>query len=242
MKTLRNAESATTARLQMADLRKYFQITNFPDVMTAADDGVLCFGGEFETDLLLDAYIHGIFPWPHEGYPLLWFFPKDRGVLDFKDLHIPQSLQKIIRKNNYTFKMNTKFNEVIEHCSKVPRKGQKGTWITDEMKSAYKKLYDQGHILCIECYKSDLKGEEKLIGGLYGVLVAGVFSGESMFGLESNVSKLCVIETIKKLQGIGLEWMDIQMVTPVLESLGGKYISREEYKGRLDKVHKLFVR
>ena len=108
------------------------------------------------------------------------------------------------------------------------------------MKKAYKELYDQGHILCIECYRLNSKGEERLVGGLYGVLVAGVFSGESMFGLESNVSKLCVIEAIKTLHGIGLEWMDIQMVTPVLESLGGKYISREEYKMRLEQVHKVF--
>ncbi len=210
--------------------------------MTAADDGILCFGGEFEKDLLLDAYIHGIFPWPHEGYPLLWFFPKERGVLDFKDLHIPQSLAKLIKKDLYTFKMNTRFDEVIEQCSLVPRKNQNGTWITDEMQLAYKELYDEGHILCIECYKKNSKDEETLVGGLYGVLVAGVFSGESMFGLESNVSKLCVIEVTKRLQGIGLEWMDIQMVTPVLESLGGKYISREEYKQRLDAVHKIFIK
>ncbi|MES2768779.1 MAG: leucyl/phenylalanyl-tRNA--protein transferase [Bdellovibrionota bacterium] len=224
------------------DLRKYFQITSFPDPMTASEDGVLCFGGEFERDLLLDAYIHGIFPWPHEGYPLLWFFPKERGVLDFKDLHIPQSLGKLIKKNLYTFRMNTRFNDVIEQCSLVPRKNQKGTWITDEMQVAYKDLYDEGHILCIECYRKNSNGDEVLVGGLYGVLVAGVFSGESMFGLESNVSKLCVIEAIKRLQGIGLDWMDIQMVTPVLESLGGKYISREEYKQRLDAVHKIFIK
>lgn len=220
----------------MTDLRKYFQVTSFPDPLSAPDDGILCFGGDFEMDLLLDAYIHGIFPWPHEGYPLLWFSPLERGILEFQDLHIPQSLQKLIKKNLYTFKMNTNFPQVIEMCSRVPRKNQKGTWITDEMKDAYKKLYDEGHILCIECYKG-----EKLVGGLYGVLVAGVFSGESMFGLESNVSKLCVIEIVKRLQGIGMEWMDIQMVTPVLESLGGKYISRQEYQERLKKIHKLFV-
>lgn len=224
------------------DLRKYFQVTSFPDPMTAADDGVLCFGGDFETKILLDAYIHGIFPWPHEGYPLLWFFPKERGVLEFKDLHIPQSLAKLMRKKNYTFKMNTRFKDVMDHCAKVPRKGQKGTWITDEMKEAYKELFNLGHILCIECYKKDSKGHEILVGGLYGILVAGVFSGESMFGLESNVSKLCVVEATRELQSIGLEWMDIQMVTPVLESLGGKYISRTEYLDMLNESHKIFNR
>lgn len=232
---------AKPKKVSMTDLRKYFQVTSFPDPLTAPDDGILCFGGDFETDLLLDAYIHGIFPWPHEGYPLLWFSPLERGVLDFSELHLPQSLKKLMKKNIYTFKMNTNFSEVIEHCSMVPRKNQKGTWITDEMKTAYKKLYDDGHILCIECYKKDSQGHEKLVGGLYGVLVAGVFSGESMFGLESNVSKLCVVETIQRLQSIGLEWMDIQMVTPVMESLGGKYISREEYHQRLKNVHRVFI-
>lgn len=223
------------------DLRKYFQVTSFPDPMTASDDGVLCFGGDFETEILLDAYIHGIFPWPHEGYPLLWFFPKERGVLEFKDLHIPQSLAKLMRKRNYTFKMNTRFEDVMDQCAQVPRKGQKGTWITEEMKEAYKELFNLGHILCIECYKKDSKGDETLVGGLYGILVAGVFSGESMFGLESNVSKLCVVEVTQKLQSIGLEWMDIQMVTPVLESLGGKYVSRTEYLDLLKESHKIFI-
>lgn len=225
----------------MKDLHKYLQISNFPNPLAAPEDGVLCFGGDLEVDLLLDAYIHGIFPWPHEGYPLLWFSPLERGVLDFHELHIPHSLKKLIRKGHYYFKMNTQFPNVIEYCSRVPRKNQSGTWITEEMKEAYKKLYDEGHILCIECYKKDSKGEEKLVGGLYGVLVAGVFSGESMFGLEDNVSKLCVLETVDRLKGLGMEWMDIQMVTPVLETLGGKYISREEYQERLKEAHRIFI-
>lgn len=218
------------------DFKKYSQISNFPDPRAAPEDGVLCFGGEFDTELLMDAYFHGIFPWPHEGYPLLWFSPWERGVLFFEKLHIPQSLKKVIRKNLYTFKINTRFDEVIKQCSLVPRKGQKGTWITPEMIDAYKALFDQGHILCVECYRG-----EELVGGLYGVYIAGVFSGESMFGLESNVSKMCVIEMTKILKSRGLEWMDIQMVTPVLESLGGTYVPRDDYLKMLKTSHKLFI-
>jgi leucyl/phenylalanyl-tRNA--protein transferase len=229
-------ESATTARLPKMN-SKNFKISNFPDPMTANEDGILCFGGDFETEILLDAYYHGIFPWPHEGYPLLWFFPLERGVLYFKNLHIPQSLNKLIKKDLYTFKLNTNFMEVINQCALVPRKNQKGTWITDEMKTAYKELFDLGHILCVECYRN-----EKLVGGLYGVWLNGVFSGESMFGLEDNVSKLCVIEMTKILSNKGLEWMDIQMVTPVMESLGGKYVSRDEYLKMLKTSHKLFLK
>jgi len=219
------------------DLKRLSKISNFPDPLSAGKDGVLCFGGDFEPEVLLDAYFHGIFPWPHEGYPLLWFFPYERGVIYFKDLHIPQSLKKLIKKDLYTFKLNTNFLEVIDQCSKVPRKNQKGTWITEEMKEAYKELFDLGYILSVECYR-----EEKLVGGLYGVWVAGVFSGESMFGLEDNVSKLCVLEMMKELKLRGLEWFDIQMVTPVLESLGGKYISREEYLKILKKSHQIFFK
>ncbi len=220
------------------DLRKFFEISSFPDPLTAADDGVLCFGGDLDTETLIDAYIHGIFPWPHEGYPLLWFSPLERGVLDFKEIHVPRSLQKLINKDLYEFRINSKFPDVIDYCAKVPRKDQGGTWINGEMKNAYLKLYDEGHILCVECYRKDNK---ELVGGVYGVFLAGVFSGESMFGLEDNVSKLCVLEVARILEAQGLEWIDIQMVTPVLESLGGKYISREEYQQRLQTSHKIFL-
>lgn len=217
------------------DLRKLLTLSQFPDASSATEDGVLCFGGELTTEILIDAYFHGIFPWPHEGYPLLWFFPYERGVLDFSELHIPKSLQKLNRKNVYSFRMNTNFEKVIEGCAKASRKGQKGTWITNEMKNAYIALNKEGFAICVECYH-----EKELVGGLYGVLVAGVFSGESMFGLRDNVSKLCLIEIIKYLKGLGHEWMDIQMVTPVLQLMGGKYVSRQEYLEKLNQAHKKY--
>src|SRR5687767_11500536 len=113
-------------------LKAFTQRSSFPDPRAATEDGLLCFGGELQLEVLLDAYFHGIFPWPHEGYPMLWFSPKERGILVFKELHIPKSLQKLIRKNIYTFKVNTEFRKVMESCSVVPRKGQKGSWITNE--------------------------------------------------------------------------------------------------------------
>lgn len=216
-------------------LRPFLTRSHFPDPTTASEDGLLCFGGELQTEVLLDAYFHGIFPWPHEGYPMLWFCPLERGILVFKDLHIPKSMQKLIRKNIYTFRFNTNFEKVLEQCALVPRKGQKGTWITDEIKKAYLQLFKEGFAISIECYR-----ENTLVGGLYGVLVAGVFSGESMYGLEDNVSKLCVIEMVKYLERLGHEWMDIQMVTPVMELLGGQYLSRVEYLYRLKQTHGIY--
>lgn len=219
----------------MTELKRFLRKSQFPNVMSANQDGVLCFGGELSTNLLIDAYLHGIFPWPHEGYPLLWFFPYERGVLDFSELHVPRSLQKLQKKNLYDFRVNTSFEKVIEQCSRVPRKGQKGTWITPEMKKAYLKMYSLGYVLSVECFF-----DQKLVGGLYGIFIAGVFGGESMFGHEDNVSKLCVLETIRILKEKGLSWMDIQMVTPVMESLGGKYISRDKYIERLTMSQKEF--
>jgi len=219
------------------ELMRFLKLSQFPPVEKADQDGLLCFGGELEPKIMIDAYIHGIFPWPHEGYPLLWFFPYERGVLDFKDLHVSKTLQKLIRKDLYEFRFNTCFDQVIEHCSRVPRKGQKGTWITPKMKSAYLKLFEMNLVLSVECFRKD---SGKLVGGLYGVLLANVMSGESMFGLEDNVSKLCVIETVRLLKERGLDWMDIQMVTPVMESLGGKLVSRSEYIERLKRAHKTY--
>jgi leucyl/phenylalanyl-tRNA--protein transferase len=227
------AENATMTK----NLYELLKISQFPPVMQAAEDGLLCFGGELAPEVLMDAYIHGIFPWPHEGYPMLWFFPLERGVLEFSELHVSKSLEKLKRKNLYEFKVNTSFDQVIEHCSRVPRKEQKGTWITPEIFSAYKKMFELGFILSVECFR-----DGKLVGGLYGVFIAGVFSGESMFGLEDNVSKLCVFEIVRVLKEKGLQWMDIQMVTPVMEGLGGKYVSRENYLERLERSHKIYFK
>lgn len=118
-------------------------------------------------------------------------------------------------------------------CSKQPRPGQEGTWIIPTMIPAYEKFHQEGYAHSIECWR-----EDKLVGGLYGVFVNGVFSGESMFHLEANTSKLCLIEMALKLKSLGLTWMDIQMITPVTELMGGHYISRRDFLVRLEKEHK----
>ncbi len=225
----------------LRQLRQYIKTlslkSQFPHPREADEDGLLCFGGELFPEILLDSYFHGIFPWPHEGLPLLWFSPRERGVLFFENLHIPKSLQKYQKKTHYTYTFNKAFPEVMAGCSKVPRKGQKGTWITPPLKQAYIEMHSLGFARSVECWK-----DGKLVGGLYGVDVGGVFSGESMFGLESNVSKLCFIEMVQKLKEEQRTWMDIQMVTPVTESLGGVYISQDKYLSLLDKSHKQYFK
>ncbi|MCO5142207.1 MAG: leucyl/phenylalanyl-tRNA--protein transferase [Oligoflexia bacterium] len=209
----------------------------FPDpkILPKESEGLLFVGGALNTRNLLSAYKKGIYPWPlDETYPVFWFCPEPRGVLDFQDLHLPKSLQKIRKKNLYRFSFNTAFLSVINQCQKQPRPGQEGTWITEAMKEAYCNFHADGYAHSIECWNQ----EGTLVAGIYGVYVDGVFSGESMFHIESNCSKLCLIELVLKLQSLGLKWIDTQMLTPVTEQLGGKYISRQDFLKRIEKVHK----
>lgn len=203
----------------------------FPDFpyLEAIDD-IVAVGGILDTETLLAAYTRGIFPWPQVGYPMLWFCPQKRGVLDFSDLHIPKSLSKFIRHSGerYHFTVNTHFSKVIESCQVQKRPNQQGTWILPEIKKAYIQFHLDGYAHSVECWRDDA-----LVGGIYGVLVDGVFSGESMFHHEENVSKLSLLYLIDWLKSKNIQWMDIQMITPVTEAFGGRYISAKEFFARL---------
>ena len=209
----------------------------FPDPRSAQPDGLLCFGGELDEQTLLEAYSRGIFPWPQAGLPLLWFSPPQRGLLEFGRLHWSRRFLRALKEPNYEISFNRAFAKVIAECATVPRSHETGTWILPEMQKAYTRFHEAGYAHSVECWKSGL-----LVGGLYGVYVGGVFSGESMFFKESDASKRCLFFLTKRLGESGLTWMDIQMVTPVLERLGGYYVSREEFLQRLksaNSVHPL---
>lgn len=196
----------------------------FPDPRQANAEGLVAIGGPITAELLEDAYSHGIFPWPHEDYPELWFCPDPRGVLFFEELHVPTSLRKFMKKTDWTFTINQTFRQVMKECKEQPRPGQAGTWITEDMTRAYEELHLRGHVVSGEVWAA---GE--LIGGIYGVWLNGVFSGESMFHKKTNASKFAFLGIVEWLQERGCAWMDIQMVTSVTESFGGKYISRDAY-------------
>jgi len=203
----------------------------FPDPRDATEDGLLCIGGDLRVATLLRAYEIGIFPWPQEGYPLLWFSPPRRGVLDFSQLHISQSMRKLMKRaqsdQDLRFFWNRDFAKVIHSCASVPRPHERGTWILPEVERAYHRFHQAGYAHSLEAWRGT-----ELVGGLYGVYVAGVFSAESMFYRESNASKLCLFKCIRFLHAHGITWMDTQMITPVVEGFGGRYIDREEFLQR----------
>lgn len=207
---------------------------SFPDPRTADGNGLLCMGGDLSPDLLIEAYSRGIFPWPQEGVPLLWFSPPERGILKFSNFHIPKSFKKEMAKSEMSIVFDKDFSRIIESCARVPRDGETGTWILPEMIKAYETLFEQGYVHCVGAWLG-----EELVGGLYGVFVKGVFSGESMFFQKSGASKLCLVHMVERLKEIGVEWMDIQMVTPVLKNFGGEYISRTQFLVMLEKAQKI---
>lgn len=195
----------------------------FPPVEEAMEDGLLAMGGDISVDRLLLAYKRGIFPW-YDGDTPLWWCPDPRFVLYPSELKVSKSMDTIIRKGAFDFTHNTSFAEVIRNCKTLPRNGQDGTWITDELELALIDLHKLGFAHSAEAW---LDGE--LAGGLYGIRMGNLFFGESMFSKHSNASKFAFIEYVKQLQKEGVYLIDCQVYTPHLESLGAKMISRQAF-------------
>ncbi|MBP9680813.1 MAG: leucyl/phenylalanyl-tRNA--protein transferase [Bacteriovorax sp.] len=200
-------------------------ITAFPPIENCDEDGLLALGGDLEVDSLLLAYSQGIFPWPISlEYPLAWFSPDPRGILAFDKLHLSKSFKKFLKKNPYEVKFNTNFESVIMNCAKVKRAHQSTTWITQDIINAYIELHRLGFAYSIETY---LEGH--LVGGVYGVCINRFYSGESMFHLEENASKVALVSLMYMLKQRDIGWLDTQMVTPVVEGLGGLEIPRSTF-------------
>ena len=187
-------------------------------------------GDDLAPDTLIWAYGQGIFPWPIPGYPLLWFCPPLRAVLDFDKLHVPDRLARARRRSPLALTLDTAFDEVIAACQRSPRPGQVGTWITPPMLAAYQALHRLGHAHSAEAWDAD----GTLVGGLYGVSVGGVFCGESMFHRVSDASKFSLLFLCDYLAAQGLTWIDIQVMTPHLKALGAAEIPRAAFLDRLD--------
>lgn len=198
-----------------------------------SDLGIIAVGGALTNDTLLLAYQNGIFPWPMEGMPVPWVCPPQRAILEFERLSIPRSFRQFLKKNRFSITLNQNFSQVIQHCQRVPRPGQSGTWITEAMKSAYTQLHLAGFSHSVEVWEDAL-----LVGGLYGVSILGTFAGESMFHLRPNASKLALAALIGHLKAQGLTWIDIQMMTPHMKQWGARELSRDSFLELLFRTQK----
>lgn len=197
----------------------------FPPIERADENGLLALGGDLNPERLLLAYKSGIFPWFNEQDPICWWSPDPRFVLFPAELRISHSMQTVIRKKIFEFRVNTHFASVIANCKNATRSGQPGTWITDEMEEAYTRLHQLGYAHCAEAWCNN-----KLVGGLYGVRLGNLFFGESMFSLQSNASKFSFIQYVELLQKENVVLIDCQLHTEHLESLGARMIRRDQFK------------
>ncbi|HLU51399.1 MAG TPA: leucyl/phenylalanyl-tRNA--protein transferase [Flavobacteriaceae bacterium] len=204
----------------------YFTGNPFPDPALADKDGLLAAGGDLSVETLLKAYYNGIFPWFNPEDPVLWWSPNPRMVLFLDKFKVSKSLRKSLREGGFSVTFNQCFEEVIKQCSAVSRKGQKGTWITEEMLASYVKLHRQGYAVSVECWKN-----QQLVGGLYGVDLKDkkIFGGESMFHTETDASKVALYFLVEKLRKENYKLIDCQVYTKHLASLGAEEIPREEF-------------
>ena len=187
----------------------------FPPPTSANEEGVLAIGGRPDAETLLAAYSQGIFPWPHEGHPLLWFCPDPRFVLVPDEAHLHRSLQKTMRGGTFEVRADTAFARVMEGCSTAHRPGQDGTWITPEMIAGYTELHRQGFAHSIEAWR-----EGRLVGGLYGISLGGLFFGESMYAEVPDASKVAFATLLANLRAWGFELVDCQSYTDHLARFG----------------------
>ncbi|HVO66609.1 MAG TPA: leucyl/phenylalanyl-tRNA--protein transferase [Syntrophales bacterium] len=199
----------------------------FPPVQLTSGSGILAIGGDLLPGRLLEAYRHGIFPWYSEGDPIIWWAPNPRFVLFLEELKVSRSMKKALRQGIFRITYDHNFREVVISCQKSRRR-QKGTWITDDMLEAYCDLHELGYAHCAEAWYG-----EKLVGGIYGVSIGRCFFGESMFSRMSNASKAALINLVYKLRDLKFEFLDCQVYTAHLESLGARYISRGEFSDLL---------
>ena len=199
----------------------------FPKPELAEDDGLLAIGGDLRVERLLLAYCNAIFPWYSDDEPILWWCPKPRFIIKPNEINVSKSMKRVFNKGDFKVTFNKDFEGVIKRCKEL-RENKEGTWITNEIMEAYIELFKNGFAASVEVYK-----DEELVGGLYGVKIGKCFFGESMFSTETNASKVALISMCRKLEKEGYVFLDCQMHTNHLESMGGKFVSWEEFKGML---------
>lgn len=202
----------------------------FPDPREASDEGLLAYGGDLSPKRLVAAYSLGVFPWYDEySQDIMWWSPNPRMVLYPDKFRLTKSLRRRIKRQEFEIRYDSAFDQVIEACSKAPREGQDGTWITEEMQDAYINLHKLGIAHSVECWQDD-----RLVGGLYGISLGQMFFGESMFHRVSDASKVAFYYLSELAKDLEFSIIDCQMHTDHLESMGAEEISRESYLQLVD--------
>jgi len=196
---------------------------SLPQPQFAREDGLLAVGGDLSVDRLLLAYAYGIFPWYDPGGEIMWWCPRERFVIFPREIHVSRSMKKYMRKHDLLVKMNRDFADTMHRC-RMMREFKEGTWISDEMEEAYLRLHNEGFAVSVEAFE-----DGQLAGGLYGVVLGKCFFGESMFSEKENGSKTALISLARLLEEKKFLFIDCQFHTDHLESMGGRYISWEEY-------------
>ncbi|SFV70939.1 Leucyl/phenylalanyl-tRNA--protein transferase [hydrothermal vent metagenome] len=215
--------------MYLPQLSKYS--LDFPDPRDANEDGIVAWGGDLNPSRLIRAYQNGIFPWYSHQDPILWWSTDPRLIMELDDFKLSKSLKKSMKKFSYAFDKN--FAQVMHNCATIPRKGQQGSWINDELIESFQTLHGMGIAHSVESYNN--KGE--LVGGLYGLVVGRVFCGESMFAYTSNASKAAYAILVRHLKHWGYDFIDCQVPTKHLLSLGAKEVARDYFLMRLHNVN-----
>lgn len=199
------------------------QASRFPDPRHAPADEPLAWGGDLAPDTLLDAYRHGIFPWPtgEEPASLWWWSPDPRAVIPLDGPHVSRSLRRTLRSGRFTARRDTAFGAVIRSCAER----EEGTWITPGMIAAYERLHVLGHAHSLEVYVDG----DRLAGGVYGVALGGAFMGESMFSRVTDASKVALVHLVAHLRDRGFSLFDAQVPTPHLTAMGAVAMPRAQF-------------
>jgi leucyl/phenylalanyl-tRNA--protein transferase len=200
-----------------------------PERACTEPDGLLAIGGGLEPERLLRAYAEGIFPWYEAGQPLLWWSPDPRAVFETDRMHLPRRLARRLRQLDWTVHADHDFDAVIRACASIPRRGQRGSWITPAMQAAYTALHACGHAHSIEVRD----GDGTLIGGLYGVAVGQLFSGESMFSRAPGASQVALLALARRLSAWGWPLLDAQLMNPHTARFGAVEWPRATYLARI---------
>lgn len=204
----------------------------FPDPSLAdVETGILAVGGDLSPSRLMTAYRLGIFPWYDEATcPILWHAPAVRFVLEPSALHVSRSLEKTVRRAPFRLTYDRAFADVLSACAEVPRPGQAGTWLNDEMQRAYGELHRRGVAHSAEAWEGD-----RLVGGLYGVTLGGVFFGESMFARARDASKVAFVTLVRRLEALGYALIDCQVHTEHLARFGAVEWPRTQFQAALER-------